>query len=312
MIKRAIVTGGTGVTGNALVRTLLKQGCYVTVLVRPNSFRAKSLLNCASGLELIACGMDQYLEIQNQLTGRQYDAFFHLAWDGSTGKNKVDNRNNHCLQTKNILYSLDAVELCARLNCPVFLMTGSQAEYGRKDHPVSEEEEKHPENGYGMAKLCAEGMTRLLCKQYGIRHIWPILFSIYGPNDATESLIDTSIRALLHGENLPYTAGEQMWDYLFSYDAADALILLAEKGKDGETYNVGFGKQRPLREFISDLYRVVAPGDTPRLGELPYSNNQVMFLGAKINKLQETTGFVPACSFEDGIRQIVKSIAPMK
>lgn len=305
MIKKAIVTGGTGVTGNALVKYLLQQNIEVTALVRPNSFRYHFLPLNNPQLTIVDCGLSEYNEVGKRLTNNTYDVFFHLAWDGSAGKQKVNNRNNFKLQNQNVSYALDAVELCHELACPVFVMTGSQAVYGRKNGTFTEEMERKPENGYGMAKLCAEGMTRILCQQYGIRHIWPILFSVYGPCDATESLIDTTIRGLLEGKTLPYTKGEQKWDYLYSYDAARALLLLAQYGKDGEVYHVANGKSIPLEEYIREIYRIVCPGIKPRLGELPYASNQVMFLGADITKLTKLTGFVPQYTFEQGINAIV-------
>lgn len=308
MIKRVIVTGGTGVTGNALVKYLLQQDIEVTALVRPNSFRRCFLPEEHPSLHIVECGMESYGQIGKILSDRKYDVFFHLSWDGSTGKQKVGNRNNFKLQNQNVSYALDAVELCHELGCPVFVMTGSQAEYGRKEVPIREDMEKNPENGYGMAKLCAEGMTRVLCKEYGIKHIWPILFSVYGPCDATESLIDTSIRGLMKGETLPYTLGQQKWDYIYSYDAARALLLLAEYGVDGEVYHVANGSTRELREYIEILYREVAPERIPRLGELSYGKNQVMFLGADVTKLREATGFEPQVTFEEGIRRIKEEI----
>lgn len=308
MLCHVIVTGSTGVTGNALVRYLLDCGIRVTALVRPSSFRRKYLPQENALLRIVNCGMEDYPRIASVLMGEAYEAFFHLSWDGSTGKQKNDNRNHFHLQNQNVKYALDAAELCHELGCPVFVMTGSQAEYGRKDHAVSEDEKKRPENGYGMAKLCAEGMTRLLCRSYGIRHVWAILFSVYGPYDGTESLIDTSVRAVLRGEDLPYTAGVQMWDYLYSRDAARALLALAEKGTDGETYHVASGRIRPLREYIEELYWELAPGRSPRLGEIPYGENATMFLGADISKLQRLTGFVPEYGFRQGIREIAEAV----
>lgn len=306
-MRHVIVTGGTGVTGNALVRSLLSMNIAVTVLVRPGSFRRKYLPVNNPLLTIVDCSMEQYPLIDKQLKDK-YDVFFHLSWDGSTGKRKVANRNNYDLQIKNIQYAVSAVELCFRIKCPVFLMTGTQAQYGPKTAPVQETDERHPVNGYGMAKQCAEGMTRLLCNEYKIKHIWPILFSVYGPNDATDSLIDKSVRGLLKGETIPYTKGVQIWDYLYSYDAAKALILLAEKGRNGEVYNVAYGKQSYLHSYIEEMYSILAPGITPRFGEIPYSENALMFLGADTSKLFETTGFIPSYSFRDGILEIAEAI----
>ena len=309
MIKHALITGGTGVTGNALVRYLLQQNIAVTALIRPDSFRRRFLPEGQELLTIVECGMENYLTIAPKLKGKSYDVFFHLAWDGSTGTQKVNNRNNVRLQNQNTSYAIDAVELCHSIQCPVFIMTGSQAEYGRKDSAVTEGMEKHPENGYGMAKLCAEGMTRILCRQYGIRHVWPILFSVYGPYDNTQSLIDTSIRRLLLQEKeLLFTAGEQQWDYLYSYDAAKALLLLAEKGRDGECYHVASGRIKHLYEYIEMIFRVVAPGRQPEFGALPYAPDQVMQLSADISKLKHDTGFEPEYEFEEGIRKILEQV----
>ncbi|WP_427114052.1 NAD-dependent epimerase/dehydratase family protein [Megasphaera sueciensis] len=307
-IHSAIVTGGTGVTGNALIRYLLKNEVQVTALVRPKSIRRKYLPDENLLFNIIYCAMEDYHSSVQLLNNKSYDVFFHLAWEGSMGSHKIDNRNNFKLQSQNIIYAIDAVELCHAISCPVFIMTGSQAEYGRKDNIITEKTEKKPENGYGMAKLCAESMTRLLCKSYGIQHIWPILFSVYGPFDSTQSLVDITIKKLLQGEEVAYTSGEQEWDYLYSYDAAKALMLLAQKGKDGETYNVANGRTYALRDYIRAIYHIVAPDKTPKLGEIPYNSQQLMFLRADIAKLKKDTNFVPDYSFRQGINEIYESI----
>lgn len=304
MINTAIVTGGTGVTGTALVRYLLKQGVYVTALVRPGSLRKRYLPEDDKRLTIIDWGMENYKESSMLFKENKYDVFFHLAWDGSMGKQKEDNRNNMYLQHQNTLYMLDAVELCRKVNCKNFVVTGSQAEYGRCDGKISEQTRECPENGYGIAKLCAGQMTRIMCRNYGIRHIWARLFSVYGPYDGTHSLIDTSVKKLLKGESPEYTKGEQLWDYLYSFDAAKALFLLSEKGRDGEVYCVANGSPKILKNYIEIMHRVVNPNISPRLGVIPYGSSQVMSLVADINKLKEHVGFEPEYTFEMGIEEI--------
>lgn len=301
--EKVLVTGGTGVTGAALVRYLLEQGKDVTAIVRLGSKRLRYLPE-HQNLRIVPCNLADYGQIGIKEMGSGYSVFYHLAWDGSTGKEKVDNRNNMLLQSRNIEYDIKAVELCNRIGCPVFVATGTQAEYGRHTSAINEMAGTHPENGYGCAKLCAGQMTRILCKSYGIRHVWARLFSVYGPYDGTESLIYTSMLKLMSGKSPAYTAGEQTWDYLYSFDAAKALALLGEKGKDGEIYCVANGRPEKLRSYIQKLHQVVAPEIPPRFGEIPYAPNQVMSLQADIAKLQQDTGFAPGYTFEEGIREI--------
>lgn len=303
MFKHVIVTGGTGVTGNALIRYLLKQNIKVTALIRKNSKR-EIFMPESQDLVTIPCNLGEYMQILGLLC-EEYDAFFHLAWDGSMGKEKIDNRNNMFLQSNNINYTIEAVELCKSISCPVFLATGSQAEYGHVDGIISEDTAEHPQNGYGMAKLCANHMTRVMCERYGIKHIWARLFSIYGPYDGTESLIDTSIQKLIKGIKPTYTKGEQVWDYLYSYDAAKALYLLASKGKDGHTYCIGNGNVHLLKEYITWMHEVVNPDCIPIFGEIAYSSGQVMKMIPDIKKLVEDTEFFPEYTFYSGIKEIL-------
>lgn len=289
-------------TGNALVRFLLDKGVEVCAIIRENSSRAANLPE-NENLRVLPCNMGEYGKLVPLLSG-DFDAFFHLAWDGSMGKEKVDNRDQMFLQERNIYYMLDAVELCHAIGCPVFVATGSQAEYGRTQGTITEDTVAAPENGYGMAKLCAGQMSRKLCEKYGIRHVWARLFSVYGPYDGAQSLIDTSIARLKAGLETSYTKGEQIWNYLYSYDAAKALALLAEKGRAGEIYCVANKDSYPLRDYITWMHEVVAPGVRPVFGAIPYGEGQIMEMRPDISKLVRDTGFSPEYSFQEGIREI--------
>lgn len=303
-MQKVLVTGGTGVTGTALVRYLLQQNVEVVALLRHGSYREKYLPKDRK-LHIVYCDMENYLTIAEGL--RDYlpiDAFFHLAWDGSTIANKIQSRDNMHLQALNVVYAVNAAELCHQIGCPCFIMTGSQAEFGSANVILNEDCISVPVNGYGSAKLCAETMTRIMCKNFGIKYVFARLFSIYGPYDGTNSLVYTSILKLLQGERPKYTSAEQKWDFLYSFDAAKALVLLAEKGKDGEMYCVANGKTKPLQEYIEIIHAVCNPNIKAEFGELPYGKNQVMVLGADIGKLKRDTGFEPEYSFEQGITHI--------
>jgi nucleoside-diphosphate-sugar epimerase len=182
---------------------------------------------------------------------------------------------------------------------------GSQAEYGRTDDILTEETAVHPENAYGMAKLCAGQMTRLECSNLGIKHIWPRIVSTYGPYTQDTTIINYTICSMLRGEKPSLTGCEQIWDFLYVDDAAVALLLLASKGRDGEIYCVASGKSKKLREYIS-IVRDEMGGRVPvGFGEKEYGLNTVMHLEADISKLKSETGFEPQISFEEGIKRTI-------
>lgn len=233
---------------------------------------------------------------------KSYDIFFHMAWSGTTGAS----RNDEALQQQNAAYSLDAVRLAKKLGCHTFVFAGSQAEYGRVEGKLTADTKTCPENEYGKYKLQAGKTTRALCESLSIKHIWARILSVYGPYDSKTSMIMSAISKIRNGECAQFTKGEQQWDYLYSADAANALLLAAVKGKHGSIYPIGSGRVRALSAYIQVLKNLIDPHAQIELGAVPYAPKQVMYLCADISQLQQDTGFEPKTEFENGIREILK------
>ena len=297
-IRSAVVTGPTGAIGAALCRELLRAGAVVYAVARPGSARLSSL---PPGVRAVSCALPDMAALPGLIPG-PVDAFFHLAWAGTTGPA----RDDMSAQAANIAFALDAVRAAKALGCRVFVGAGSQAEYGRVDAPLRADTPCFPETGYGMAKLCAGQMTRAECAKLGLRHVWARVLSVYGPCDGDGSMLSRLIDTLLDGGRPPLTAGEQLWDYLYADDAAKALRLLAERGGDGQVYPLGSGEVRPLRAFAEAARDAVDPALPLGFGEVPYGPRQVMRLEADIGALARDTGFRPETSFETGIAETVR------
>lgn len=295
-MKRVIITGATGAIGTALVDILTEHGIAVLALCRPDGRTAQ--LPKHPLLTVAHCDLAALASFSPR-DAYTYDTFYHLAWAGTNGAA----RNDAALQCANIGYALDAVNAAKRLGCHTFIGAGSQAEYGRVSAPLTPLTPTLPENGYGMAKLAAGGLTRLAANTDGMRHIWVRILSVYGPNDNKNSLISSAILGFLKGEPPPFTKGEQLWDFLYSRDAARALFLLGEHGTNGSVYPLGSGVARPLKEYLSLLHDVLAPHTPLHLGGIPYSEDQVMHLCADISALTADTGWYPTTDFTDGIRE---------
>lgn len=299
-MKRAIVTGATGAIGTALIQELISNNIEVLVLCREGSPRNKQIPK-HNLVTLKYCSLDR-LEFLNNDTGKEYDVFYHLAWDGTTGVS----RNDMYLQNQNVKYSLDAVDCAKRFGCKKFIGAGSQAEYGRVEGILKPEMPTFPETGYGIAKLCAGQMTREQAHQLGIKHNWVRILSVYGPNDGKQSMVMSTIEKLKNNEIPKFTKGEQMWDYLYSEDAARAFRLIGEQGIDGKVYVLGSGNARPLAEYIKEIRDIVNTNCEIELGAIPYSSNQVMYLCADISELGCDVDWKPIVNFQDGIRKIMR------
>ncbi len=302
---RIVITGPTGAIGHALIEKCINNGDEVLAICRKGSVRINTLPQDSkvSVLELSLSDYDEYINTADA-PDVPYDVFYHFAWNGTTGAS----RNDTDLQSRNVQYVLSAVKLASFLGCKTFIGAGSQAEYGRVEGSLRADTPAFPENGYGIAKLCAGQLTRILCGQLGIKHIWTRILSVYGPYDGENSMVISSLRKMIRGEETRFTKGEQEWDYLYSGDAANAMYLIAQKGVGNKIYVIGSGKTRKLMDYINVMEQKAAPAVRPVLGAVPYADKQVMYLCADISELAEDTGFAPEVDFEDGIEKTIRYV----
>lgn len=297
---KAVVTGASSMIASALIRLLVAEGHEVYALCRPNSKKLGNIIK-NERVHIVYSDISDITAV-GQSIGCGCDAFFHFAWGGTSGAQRNDSR----IQSENIRFTLDAVELAHALGCSVFVGAGSQAEYGRVDGKISPETPAFPENAYGAAKLAAGQLSRIACAKYGIKHIWARILSVYGIGDNDFTITVSSLKKMLAGQTAQFTPAEQMWDFLYCDDAARAFYLMAQRGKDGAVYTLGSGQARPLKEYINIMRSVSGTDGDVQIGALPYNDKQVMYLCADISALTADTGFVPQVSYEEGIKETVK------
>lgn len=302
-MKRVVITGATSSIGIALIEECIEKGIEVLAIANKGS---KNLGRIPKNtlVSVFEASLNEYSSIfQGENALGKYDIMFHLAWAATQGDGA---RALLQPQAMNIMYSLDAVDLAERLGCAVFVGSGSQAEYGRTNEVLTEETECHPETPYGMAKLCAGQMTRLACKEKGIKHIWPRILSAYGPNCQPQTIINYTIFELLQCREPELTKCEQIWDFIYTTDVAKALILLSDKGRDGNIYIIGSGNSAPLKDYILQIKKVMKSTCSIGFGKRDYTNNTVMHLACDISKLRKDTGYEATISFEEGIKRTIE------
>jgi len=299
MLKKIAVTGATSTLGVAVINECIKHEIEVIAFMNPRSQHEKRIPK-SSLVKIVPCALEQQKFIN--VTGIKAEAFIHLAWQASNSFV----RNDVMPQVENIGYALDSVLLAEKLGCSVWIGAGSQAEYGKVNFKLTENTFPVPITAYGMAKLCAGQMTRLECRKRNIKHIWPRILSTYGPNTQDSTIINYTIRCLLKGKCPELTACEQIWDFLYVDDAARALLLLADKGRDGEVYIISSGTSQIMRKYIEIIHNKINAAAKIGYGCIPYNSNSIMHLEGDISKINKELGFRPTITFEEGIEKTIE------
>jgi dTDP-glucose 4,6-dehydratase len=178
-----------------------------------------------------------------------------------------------------------------------------------------EEYPYQPNSPYSASKAASDHFVRAWHHTYGLPTLVTNCSNNYGPYHFPEKLIPLVILNALDGKPLPvYGQGENVRDWLFVEDHARALILVAEEGKVGESYNIGGHNERTNLEVVRAICALVDEM-APDSG-IGKRENLIAFVADRpghdlryaidASKIERELGWRPAETFESGLRKTVR------
>ncbi|MFT3982370.1 MAG: NAD(P)-dependent oxidoreductase [Lachnospiraceae bacterium] len=299
----AIITGANGLIGKNLVEKLSNKGYHVYAIVR-NQNENISILQQLSNVEIIYCDLEEISNLEYLIENRVFNFFFHLAWEGSSGKDRED----HEIQLKNVSAFCNAAKVSAILGCKKFLGIGSVVELSVHDAMINEYFRPELTAQYAFAKIASNYMSRCICTDLNISFNWAYISNLYGVGDKTNNIISYVIRHYLKNESPGLTEGNQLADFIEVSDVASALIAIAEKGNAGAAYYVGGSNIKPLKDFILQIRNKINPNLDSGLGRKSFNGQSINYSNINIDRLEKDTGFKPEISFDDGITKMINWI----
>jgi len=239
-------------------------------------------------------------EIQGEIKEFSPDIIYHLAWEG------VGNQfRNDLTQINNIPSTLNLIKKSKEFGCRKFVALGSQAEYGPKNGPISEAFPTTPTTLYGETKLACGKISSRVADARGLDFAWLRLFSSYGPKDDPHWMIPYVISQIHQGNSPDLTAGEQLWDYIYVTDVAEALWKVSISPGAKGFFNLGSGQAFPLRTIIEKIRDKINPDIPLNFGKIPYRPDQVMHLEADITRLSTLAQWNPRINLDTGLHQTI-------
>ena len=297
--RRVLVTGGAGFFGTFVVDRLRALGAAVTV---PRS-RDYDLVDRA------AC--------RRVLADARPELVFHLAARvGGIGANR-DNPGGMVFE--NAMMGLSLLEECRLAKVPKTVIAGSICAYP-KFAPIPFREDDlwngYPEETnapYGIAKKLLLVQSQAYRQQYGVNSIVLFPVNMYGPRDnfdlRTSHVIPAMIRKCVtaRDDGAPEVTlwgdGTPTREFIYADDAAEALILAAERYDSSEPVNIGSGTEISMKELADVIAR--ATGFTGRFVWDTSQPNGQPRRQLDVSRAKERFGFVAKTSFADGLKQTV-------
>lgn len=294
------ITGASGFVGANIVRALLKNNYDVHILSRTKkvSWRLKDI---SQFLTIHTGDIINLASLKKIFSTTQFDYIIHLAAYGAYHyQMELDKIMQVNLEgTKNLLEaSMGTAYKC-------FINTGSSSEYGFKAKPMKENDSCNPVSYYAVTKLAATH----LCKVFAELHNKPIatfrLFSVYGPYEEPTRFIPTITTSLIAKRPIKLTPGNQRRDFIYIDDVSDAYLRALSLGKkvQGETYNIGTGKEYSNDEIVKRLFASTKSSTKVKKGAYPKRSWDTPHWRADISRTKKMLGWKPMHSLDNGLKK---------
>ncbi len=170
-----------------------------------------------------------------------------------------------------------------------------------------------PRSPYSASKAASDHLVRAWAETYGLPTVLTNCSNNYGPYHFPEKLIPVAILNALHGKPIPvYGKGENIRDWLYVEDHADALLLVLEKGQLGRSYNIGGENERrniDLVRTICALLDEMAPKATPYAEQITFVTDRPGHdarYAIDPSRLRDELGWRPSVTVEEGLRRTVR------
>jgi len=170
-----------------------------------------------------------------------------------------------------------------------------------------------PRSPYSASKAASDHLVRAWAETYGLPTVLTNCSNNYGPYHFPEKLIPVTILNALHGKPIPvYGNGENIRDWLYVEDHADALLLVLEKGQLNRSYNIGGENERrniDLVRTICALLDEMAPKATPYADQITFVSDRPGHdarYAIDPTRIRDELGWRPSVTVEEGLRRTVR------
>jgi dTDP-glucose 4,6-dehydratase len=326
MSRRIIVTGGAGFIGSAVVRHLIAETQYEVLVVDKLTYAGNlDSIAVAEGnprYRFVRADVADGRKMREIMNGFKPDVVMHLA-----AESHVDR-------------SIDGPGTFIHTNVVgTFALLDAALEYWRSLHPeakgtfrfhhISTDEvfgslgpegafteltPYQPNSPYSASKAASDHLVRAWQHTYGLPTLVSNCSNNYGPYHFPEKLIPLTILNALEGKPLPiYGDGSNVRDWLYVEDHARALLTIAERGRIGESYNVGGNSEKRNLDVVETICAVLDeitpdPEIGPRTELITFVSDRPGHdhrYAIDASKIMNELGWRPMETFDSGLRKTI-------
>jgi dTDP-glucose 4,6-dehydratase len=324
---KVLVTGGAGFIGSNLVRLLIQQGHQVLNLDKLTyAGNAESLADLAQNpaCRFVQADISDASAVQAAFSAFNPDWIMHLAAESHVDRSIDGPASFIHTNIQGTFVLLEAARTYWSGLSPDkrgqfrFIHVSTDEVFGSlgpTDRPFSETTPYDPRSPYSATKASSDHLARAWHHTYGLPVLVTNCSNNYGPYQFPEKLIPVAIIKALSGDPIPvYGKGQNIRDWLFVLDHAEALLSVASKGVVGETYTIGGNNEWQNLDLVN-LLCCILDQFKPRPDGKTYAK-QITFVQDRpghdlryaidASRITTELGWKPKCQHDDGFKLTVK------
>ncbi len=320
---KLLVTGGAGFIGSAVVRFAIEQGHHV---LNVDSLTYAACLENVSAVADHPCytflkaDIRDFAAIEAAIETYQPDTIMHLAAESHVDRS-IDGPGLFIETNVNGTYNM--LEAARRYwnacGCPPafrFHHISTDEVFGSLGPTglFTEDTAYDPRSPYSASKAASDHLVMAWYETYGLPVVLTNCSNNYGPFHFPEKLIPVVILNALANKPLPiYGNGSNVRDWLYVEDHAKALMLVAERGETGRSYNIGGHNEKTNLDLVRSLCAIL---DELRPRDRGSYSDQITFVPDRpghdaryaidASRIHDELGWSPSVTLEEGLRLTVQ------
>lgn len=291
-MTRVLLTGAGGFVGRQVSEALITRGFEVHAVSQRErtddrlTWHTVDLLDSTSLEDLVA--------------GLRPTRLIHLAWYTEPGEYWQSQQNLAWLKA-----SVKLLESFARHGGERVVLAGTCAEYDwNYGYCVEDTTPCKARSLYAAAKLALHDVATAFARTADLRVAWARIFFPFGPYEHPERLVPSVIRALLAGNRAACSDGEQIRDFVYVRDAANALVALLDHEFCGDV-NIASGRPVLLKDLVNLIADKLNARNRVDFGRRARQGSEPPLLLADVSRLKDVIGWAPSYDLDTGIEETI-------